>query len=129
MVFTAGFVLGSVRVPFLVPRFGERLAELAEMPLMLLAMFVAAGYVVGRRQFTMPERRWLLVGLLALLFLVAAEFLMASLLAGRGVVEYVADRDPVSGSVYLAMLLVFAVMPWLRRRLGGLDTADPEQGP
>ena len=36
LVFGAGFVIGVLRVAFLVPRFGERLAELAEMPLMLL---------------------------------------------------------------------------------------------
>ena len=38
LVFGAGFVLGVLRISFLVPRFGERLAELAEMPLMLLVI-------------------------------------------------------------------------------------------
>lgn len=32
IVFGVGFLLGVVRVPLLVPRFGERAAELAEMP-------------------------------------------------------------------------------------------------
>lgn len=31
LVFGAGFVLGAVRVPFVVPRLGERVAELVEM--------------------------------------------------------------------------------------------------
>lgn len=48
IVFGAGFVLGSVRVPFLVPRVGARMAELAEMPFMLLAIVLAAGYIVRR---------------------------------------------------------------------------------
>ena len=30
LVFAAGFLLGSIRVPFLVPRLGERDAELLE---------------------------------------------------------------------------------------------------
>ena len=34
LVFGAGFVLGMIRVPFLVPRLGERVAELVEMPFM-----------------------------------------------------------------------------------------------
>ena len=36
IVLGTGFVLGSVRVPFLVPRFGERYAELLEMPIMFV---------------------------------------------------------------------------------------------
>ena len=56
------------------------------------------------------------VGALSLAFLVAAELLLAVVLAGRGIGEYIASRDPVSGAVYLAMLVVFAAMPWLRRR-------------
>ncbi|MBP8296721.1 MAG: hypothetical protein KAX84_11480 [Burkholderiales bacterium] len=39
LVFAAGFVMGAVRVPFLVPRLGVRVAELlvviAVMPLMV----------------------------------------------------------------------------------------------
>ena len=32
VVLGAGFILGSIRVPLLVPRLGERIAELIEMP-------------------------------------------------------------------------------------------------
>lgn len=32
LVFGAGFLLGCIRVPFLVPRLGARVAELLEMP-------------------------------------------------------------------------------------------------
>lgn len=41
-------------------------------------------------------------------------FLLAVILAGREFAEYIGSRDPVSGSVYVGMLLVFAAMPWLR---------------
>ena len=34
LVFGAGFVLGALRVTLLVPQLGERVAELAEMPVM-----------------------------------------------------------------------------------------------
>ncbi|MCK7494493.1 MAG: hypothetical protein MZW92_27450 [Comamonadaceae bacterium] len=43
--------------------------------------------------------------------MVAAEVLLAVVLQDRTLGEYVASRDPVSGSVYLAMLALFAVMP------------------
>ncbi len=41
-VFGAGFVLGTIRVLWSVPRFGERNAELLEQPLMLIAVVLAA---------------------------------------------------------------------------------------
>ena len=74
LVFGAGFVLGSIRLPFLVPRLGERTAEL------LLAVA--------------PQ--------------------------GRSVGQYLASRDPVSGSVYLGALILFAAMPSILLRLDGL---------
>jgi hypothetical protein len=116
IVFGVGFALGSVRVVFLVPRFGERMAELAEMPFMFLAIVLAAGHIVRRYGPTVTSLGWTVVGVIALTLLVVAELLLAVVLAGRGFGEYVASRDPISGSVYLAMLLVFAAMPWLLTR-------------
>ncbi len=128
IVFAVGFVLGSVRVPFFVPRFGERMAELAEMPFMLVAVVLAAGHIVRRHGSTVPSLGWFVVGAIALAFLLVAELLLAVALAGRGVGEYIATRDPVAGSVYLAMLLVFAAMPWLRHRLGSAKSAGQPHG-
>lgn len=116
IIFGVGFLLGMIRVPFLVPRIGERAAELFEMPLMFIAIFLAAGYIVRRYQARVSPTGWVFVGVLALVLMVCAEILLAVVLAGRGFAEYIASRDPVSGSVYIAMLLVFAAMPWLRRK-------------
>lgn len=118
IVFAVGFVLGALRVTFLAPRFGERSAELAEMPLMFIAIVLAAGYVVRRYGASVSPRGWAFAGVAALGLLVCAEVLLAVALAGRGIGDYIASRDPVSGSVYLGMLLVFAAMPWLRGRRG-----------
>ncbi len=110
LVFGAGFVLALVRVPLLVPRLGVRWAELAEMPVMLLVIVWAARYVVRRfGPLETPAR--MVVGVAALGWLVGAELVLARWLQGLSPLEYLASRDPVSGSVYLAMLLVFAVMP------------------
>ncbi len=35
LVFAVGFVLGTIRTLWIVPRFGTRMAELMEMPIML----------------------------------------------------------------------------------------------
>jgi hypothetical protein len=110
-VLGAGFALGAVRVPFLVPRLGERYAELIEMPLMLTVIVFAARHVV--RRFAVPPSFAirLKVGFAALALSVAAELLLAAALQNRSVAAYIASRDPVSGSVYLVMLLLFALMP------------------
>jgi len=116
IVFGAGFLLGMVRIPFLVPRFGERVAELAEMPLMLMVIFFAAGYVERRYRVSISSIGWILVGAIALSMLLFAEFLLAVVLVGGELAGYIASRDPVSGSVYIAMLMLFFAMPWLRCR-------------
>ena len=118
IVFGTGFVLGSIRVPFLVPRLGERKAELMEMPLMLLAIFFAARYVLRRWPDTAGSGKALAIGSLALVLLVVTECGMALAMQDQSIVEYVSHRDPVSGSVYLVMLALFALMPWFvaRRR-------------
>lgn len=111
LVFGAGFVLGALRVSILVPRLGERISELSEMPLMFAVIVIAARFVTRRFAvpFSIPAR--LGTGLLALGLLLAAELLLAVILQDRTLANYVTSRDPVSGSVYLAMLLLFALMP------------------
>src|SRR5690606_33197470 len=113
LVFGAGFVLGTLRVTLLVPRLGERMAKLGEMPLMFVVILVDARFVVRRFAVppSMPAR--LGTGLLALVLLLAAELVLAVVLQERSLVDYVASRDRVSGSVYLAMLVFLAIMPVL----------------
>lgn len=113
LVFGAGFVLGALRVSLLVPRFGERIAELSEMPLMFGVIVIAARFVM--RRFAIPRSipARLGTGLVALGLLLAAEALLAVVLQDRSLGDYVASRDPVSGSVYLAMLGLFTLMPVL----------------
>jgi hypothetical protein len=117
LVFGAGFVLGAIRVPFLVPRFGERVAELIEMPIMFVVIWVSARFIV--RRFSLPGNitARLGAGFLALALLLAAEVLLAVALQDRTLGEYVTSRDPVSGIVYLAMLALFAVMPLVLARV------------
>jgi hypothetical protein len=114
IVLGTGFVLGVVRVPFLVPRIGERWAELAEMPIMGATIFFAAGYILRRFPDIHLRSRALAAGLLALALAVCAELGLAVFLQSQTLAEYLGSRDKVSGSVYLAMLVAFALMPRLR---------------
>ena len=114
IVLGTGFVLGVVRVPFVVPRFGERWAELAEMPIMAATIYFAAGYILRRFPEIQVRGRSLAVGFLALALAVCAELGLVVFLQSQTLPEYLRSRDKVSGSVYLVMLLVFATMPRLR---------------
>lgn len=111
LVFGAGFLLGCIRVPLLVPRLGERVAELLEMPIQLVVIVFAARCVVRRFGVPADAMARLGVGLVALGLSIAAELLLAVAINGRSVGQYIASRDPVSGSVYLLLLLVFALLP------------------
>lgn len=113
IVLGTGFALGVVRVPLRVPRLGERYAELLEMPIMLLVIVLAARYVVRRFELAPGLAIRLQVGFAALALSVAAELLLATVLQSQSLAQYLASRDPVSGSVYLLLLLVFALMPAL----------------
>jgi hypothetical protein len=120
IVFGIGFVLGTIRVLWAVPHFGARVAELLEMPFMLIAIIMTARWLVQR--LALPPRLWarLNMGLVALSFLLIAEFSVVLYLRGMTIAEYFATRDPVSGTLYYAMLILFAAMPWLvsREKIG-----------
>ena len=72
LVFGAGFVLGMIRVPFLVPRLGERVTELIEMPFMLVVILWSARVIVTRFSLPATVRARLESGFVALALLVAS---------------------------------------------------------
>jgi hypothetical protein len=113
LVFGAGFVLGPIRVLWLVPRVGVRTAELMELPLMLLAVFFAARWVTRR----FPAAPAVRTGFAALALLLTAEIALGMALTGASLAQVLFDRDPVSGTAYYMALAAFAAMPWwLTRR-------------
>jgi len=115
LVLGTGIVLGAFRIPLLVPRIGERWAELAEMPIMAAAIYFSAGYVLRRFPESNVSGQSLVVGLFALTLAVCAELGLAVVLQSRTLSEYLGSRDKVSGSVYFVMLVAFALMPRLRQ--------------
>jgi hypothetical protein len=113
LVFGTGFVLGTLRVLWVVPRVGTRMAELVESPLMLLASMLAARWVNRHFPSGDPPIARLGIGLIALAFLLATEIALGTAIRGGSVLDVLVNRDPVSGTVYYALLGVFAVLPWL----------------
>lgn len=84
------------------------------MPIMAVVIFYSAGYVLRRFPEVNRARRSLWVGALALGLSVGAELALATVLQGQTLIDFISSRDKVSGSVYLGLLVVFALMPWLR---------------
>lgn len=121
LVFMAGAVLGSLRIPFLQPYLGQRYAELLEMPVMMAVIWQAAQFTTweivedpnGIWSFAAP----LLVGIFALLWLLATELATTALISGFWNVftVYFYERDYIAGPIYGLALLSFAIMPLVIR--------------
>jgi hypothetical protein len=116
LVFGTGFVLGTIRTLWAVPRFGTRVAELMETPIMLVVTILAARWVVRRLAVPSKPSSRLGMGCVALGLMLVAEFTLVLWLRGLSISEYLATRDPVSGTVYYVMLGVFCIMPLLVAR-------------
>src|SRR5215831_15669476 len=106
VVFAAGFVLGAVRVIWVVPRLGERTAELIEAPIMLAVTILAAQWAVRRGAVAPVALQRLGMGLIGLGLLLVAELVVVLLVRGLTVNEHIASQDAVSSTVYLALLTI-----------------------
>jgi hypothetical protein len=116
IVFGVGFVLGPIRILWLLPRVGARWAELLEAPIMLGVIVAAARWVVLRLALPPSTSTRLGAGFIALGLMLAAEFTVALWFRGLSLHEYFANREPVAGTVYYVLLGVFAIMPFLVAR-------------
>jgi len=118
IVFGASFVLGSIRTLWIVPRLGTRIAELMETPIMFVVIVVAARWIIRRLAVPSVPSRRLGMGCVGLGLLLAGEFTLVLWLRGVSISEYLASQDPVSGTAYYLMLVLFVVMPLFVGRRG-----------
>ena len=111
LVFAVGFVLGTIRTLWVVPRLGSRTAELIEAPIMLGVSIFSARYLIRRLLFPATWLRRLASGAVALALMLVAEFGFVLWVRGLTIQQYLLTRDPISGTVYFMTLGVFAVIP------------------
>ena len=111
LTFSTGFMLGPLRILVLVPRVGARVAELAELPVMIVVTWLAARWTIRRFHVPSSVRLRLVMGALAFALLLAAEFSLVLPLRGLTLEQYFATRDPISGIAYYAALVLLALMP------------------
>src|SRR5271167_2301613 len=113
LVFGAGFVLGTIRTLWVVPRVGTRTAELMEMPIMLTVTIVAARWTVLHLSVPMMWSARIEMCCIALVLMLIAEFGFVLWIRSLSIKKYFSTRDPVSGAAYYLLLIMFAVMPFL----------------
>jgi hypothetical protein len=115
MVFALGFVLGTIRVLWVIPLVGLMPATVLELPIILAASWFAAGWLVQR--FGIASRgEALAVGVLAFAILMAAECALAGVLIGQTPAQYLAGLRQPHALLGLAGQAAFALMPWWRVR-------------
>jgi len=115
VLFALGFALGTVRVLMVAPRIGELAATAAEAPVMLLASWLACGWIV--RRWSVPYRLSdrTVMGAWFLGLLLAAELLLGLTLFGRTAAEQWAALTSPAGLLGLAAQLAVALFPMASR--------------
>lgn len=126
VVFALGFVLGTIRVIWVIPAVGLMPATLLELPIILGASWLAAGWLV-RRFAIVGSGEALAVGALAFAILMAAECALAGVLAGQSPGQWLAGLRQPHALVGLAGQIVFALMPWWRARTAACRPASLPQ--
>lgn len=112
LIFALGFVLGTVRVLWLVPTISERYAVLAELPVMLTASWFAARWLV--RRFGLVElRARAVMGVVGFILLMLAEVGLAVALFGQSPGDWVKSVFAMPGVIGLMGQVLFALMPVL----------------
>jgi hypothetical protein len=111
IVFGAGFVFGVFREMVLTPVYGRTSAIILEAPFMLLAIVAGAWIVVHRSGSSWSKTTLLMVGIIALLLVQAADFGVGLGLRGMNVQDQLAYLRTTAGQIYLGSLAVFVMMP------------------
>jgi hypothetical protein len=111
LLFALGFVLGTLRVILVQPRFGTLAATLAEVPVMLTAALYTCRWAI-RRWSVPPEMsiRWAMV-LWFVILLFVFETLLGTLLFGRTAADQWATLKTTAGMVGLGAQLIAAMFP------------------
>jgi len=121
LVFTAGFVLGTIRIFITLPHLGPTLAVLVEIPVILAICWFAAKWIVGKLAVPAVIADRLVMGFAAFAFLMFAEFVLAIAGFGLTLVGSLRVLATPQGAIGLASQMFFALFPYLLLRRSGVD--------
>ena len=110
-LFALGFFLGTIRVVFVTPRYGQVTGTLAEAPVMLTAAYVICRRALNHwRVSPRSAIRWTMV-LLFLVLLFIFETLLGLALFGRTLSEQWAALVTLAGVLGLSAQVIAALLP------------------
>ena len=112
-VFAVGFALGPIRIFVLEPNLGATIATLCEAPFLIVAMIITSRWIPNVMQMPKDVAALVVMGLGALVLQQIADIAVGIGLRGISATEYLAHFSTVPGLIYLALLVVFAMMPLL----------------
>jgi len=115
LVFVAAFALGAVRTFWVTPALGETAAVAAEAPFFVGAAYFAARFTLRRIAVARTAPSLFAMSAFGLVLQQAAE-LMLVLRAGETLTQHAAYLSTPAGMIYVALLVIFFVMPWLVRK-------------
>lgn len=118
VMFGLGFLLGPIRVLLLEPRLGPTQAVLIEAVPMTAAMMLLAPRIARRLAVPPTAGARLAMGGIGLVLLVLAETAFGAILRGAGPEAWIERIRTPDGLIYLGLLAIFALMPYLRRNAG-----------
>ena len=118
IIFSLGFILGTIRVLAVIPRVGELAATLLELPLILTACWFVSGWLIRKMHVAPDTASRLLMGAAAFGLAMIAEPLLG-LSFGRSLAEQWSALQRPAGIAGLAGQALFGLMPWIR-----LQTVD-----
>jgi hypothetical protein len=118
IVFSFGFILGTIRVLAVIPRIGEYAATLLELPLILAASWFVSGWLIRKMRIAPDTGSRLLMGAAAFGITMIAEPLLG-LSFGRSLPEQWAALLRPAGLAGLAGQALFGLMPWIRLQIIG----------
>ena len=118
-LFSLGFVLGTIRVLFIAPRFGPIAATAAEVPIMLIAAFWACRWSIRRWRVRGALTTRLAMAIWFLVLLIVFETVLGAALFGRTMTEQWAVLATSAGLIGLAAQVIAALLPTMVGRCNG----------
>ncbi len=113
LIFSLGFILGTVRVLAVIPRIGEFAATLLELPLILTASWFVSGWLIRKMRIAPNSGSRLLMGAVAFGMAMIAEPLLG-LSFGMSLAEQGSALLRPAGLAGLAGQALFGLIPWIR---------------